>query len=417
MKPAHSVHALRAQARRRLPGPLFDFIDGGAEDEATLRANEASFADWAILPRPLEGAATRDLSITLFGQRLASPVLVGPTGLAGLFWPRGEIAAAQAAAEHGTVYCLSHGSVCTLEELAQSHHGQRWMQVFIYKDRAFTRELVDRARAAGYQGLVVTVDNQLLGKRERDLANGFSIPPRFGPRQWFQFAGKLPWWWSMRRHLPQVTFGNYVREGVAESVAGLAGRMASMLDPGMGWDDITEVRRQWDGPLLIKGLLHPQDAARALQAGVDGLIVSNHGGRQLDGALSSLRALPGVLRAVDGRMPVLLDGGVRRGSDVFKALALGASAVLVGRPQLWGLAVAGTQGVAQVLQTLDSELDRTMGLAGVRQASALASLATSLLVPNGPAYGHGQGAAVPPAPEPAPAPPPEPTTPPTTHQR
>ena len=381
---AFSIASLRAQARRALPRPLFDFIDGGAEDEGTLRANEAAFDDWALLPRPLQGAAARELSVTLFGQRLASPVLVGPTGLAGLFWPQGEIATARAAAARGAAYCLSHGSVCTLEALAQAvPEATRWMQVFVYRDRGFTRELVERAAAAGYHALVLTVDNQLLGKRERDLVNGFAIPPRFGPRQWLDYAGRLPWWWRMRGELPRVTFGNYVRAGQRESVAGLAGRMASMLDPGMNWADLDEVRRQWRGPLLVKGLLHPQDASRALQAGVDGLIVSNHGGRQLDGALASLRALPGVVQAVDGRIPVLLDGGIRRGSDVFKALALGAAAVLVGRPHLWGLAVAGGAGVTRALSILDDELDRTMGLAGVSRATDIAQ--ARLLVPARPA--------------------------------
>jgi len=372
LRRAHSIAVLRALAARRLPRPLFDFIDGAAEDESTLRANEQAFGDWALLPQPLNGAASRDLSVELFGQRLACPVLIGPTGLAGLFWPQGEIAAARAAATHGTVYCLSHGSVCSIEQLAQAHDGPRWMQVFIYRDRGFTRELVDRARAAAYQAIIVTIDNQLLGKRERDLVNGFSIPPRFGPRQWVDYARKLPWWWSMRRELPRVTFGNYVRDRQRESVAHLAGRMAGMLDPAMNWQDIAEVRRQWDGPLLLKGVLHPEEARQAVAHGVDGLIVSNHGGRQLDGAQASLRALPGVLQAVDGRVPVLMDGGVRRGTDVLKALALGARAVLVGRPHLWGLAVAGQPGVAHVLATLDGELDRAMGLAGVHRAADLA---------------------------------------------
>ena len=391
LKTAWSIDALRAQARARLPRPLFDFIDGGAEDEATLRANEAAFDDWAILPRPLEGAAARDLSITLFGQRLASPVLIGPTGLAGLFWPQGEIAAARAAAAQGTVYCLSHGSVCTLEALAQAqgteHAGLRWMQVFIYRDRGFTRELADRAHAAGYGALVLTIDNQLLGKRERDLVNGFAIPPRFGPRQWLDYARRPAWWWGMRTELPRVTFGNYVRAGQRESVANLAGRMGTMLDPGMSWADLAELRRHWSGPLLVKGLLHPQDAARALAEGVDGLIVSNHGGRQLDGAQASLRALPGIVQTVRGRVPVLLDGGVRRGSDVFKALGLGATAVLVGRPQLWGVSVAGQAGVAHVLDVLAGELDRVMGLAGVTEASRIRE--AGLLVParGGPPFG------------------------------
>jgi len=361
----HSIAQLREVARRRLPRPVFDFADGGAEDETTLRANEAAFERHTLWPRPLQGSAARDLSLTLFGQRLALPVLVGPTGLAGLFWPQGEVAAARAAAAAQTVYCLSHGSVCTLEALSQAHEGLRWMQVFIYRDRGFTRELADRAAASGYQALILTIDNQLLGKRERDLVNGFAIPPRFGPRQLAQFALKAPWWWSMRRELPRVTFGNYIRPGVKESVAGLAGRMGGLLDPGMSWDDLAALRAHWRGPLLIKGVLHPEEAREALRQGVDGLIVSNHGGRQLDGAVATLDALPEVVQAVDGRIPVLMDGGVRRGSHVLKALAQGATAVMVGRPQLWGLSAAGQAGVERVLQILGSELDRAMGLCGL----------------------------------------------------
>jgi isopentenyl diphosphate isomerase/L-lactate dehydrogenase-like FMN-dependent dehydrogenase len=269
------------------------------------------------------------------------------------------------------VYCLSHGSVCTLEALAQAHQGPRWMQVFIYKDRGFTRELADRAKANGYQGLILTIDNQLIGKRERDLVNGFTIPPRFGPGQWLAFAQKFSWWWAMRRELPHITFGNYVKASSPESVAGLAGRMASLLDPAMNWSDVDALRQHWTGPLILKGVLHPDDAREAVRRGVDAVIVSNHGGRQVDGALASVRALPGVVDAVDGRIPVLLDGGIRRGSDVFKALALGAQAVLVGRPHLWGLAVAGQDGVKAVLEILHSELDRTMGLMGASSIDSI----------------------------------------------
>jgi L-lactate dehydrogenase (cytochrome)/(S)-mandelate dehydrogenase len=304
-------------------------------------------------------------------------VLIGPTGLAGLFWPRGEIAAARAAAAAGTVYCLSHGSVCSIEQVAAQHEGPRWMQVFIYRDRAFTRELADRAHDAGYQALVLTVDNQLLGQRERDLANGFTIPPRFTARQWLAMTPKWRWAWAMRNELRTLTFGNYLRPGSSESLATLAGRMASLLDPAMSWDDVARLREQWRAPLLLKGVLHPAEAKRALALGIDGLIVSNHGGRQLDGATSSLEALPDIVGAVQGRLPVLLDGGVRRGTDVVKALALGAAAVLVARPQLWGLAVAGQAGVERVLAIYRDEIDRVMGLLGahtlaeIRQLEAL----------------------------------------------
>lgn len=388
-----SIRLLREAARRRLPQPIFDFADGGAEDEVTLRRNEEAFGRWRFLPRPLEGAGSRDQSVSLFGQVLASPVLIGPTGLAGLFWPRGEIAAARAAAAAGTAYCLSHGSVCSIEDVAAQHQGQRWMQVFIYRDRAFTRELTQRARDAGYHALVLTVDNQLLGKRERDLANGFSIPPRFSARQWLAMVPKWRWAWSMRNELRTLTFGNYVRPGSGESLATLAGRMGSLLDPAMNWDDVAQLRAQWTGPLLLKGILHPDDARRALALGVDGLIVSNHGGRQLDGAAGALDALPAIVAAVEDRIPLLLDGGIRRGTDVVKALALGARAVLIARPQLWGLAVAGEAGVAQVLSIYRAEIDRVMGLLGAVDIDALRRLRVLVPLPGSSDPGHA-GAAI-----------------------
>ena len=363
-KNGYSVAALRRIAQKRLPRPIFDFIDGGAEDEDTLRQNESAFSDWELLPKPLNGAAKRDLSTSLFGHTLPSPLLIGPTGLAGLFWPQGEVAAANAASDYGTVYCLSHGSVCTLEQLAKMHQGLKWMQVFIYKDRGFTRELATRAHASGYDALVLTIDNQLIGKRERDIVNGFTIPPRLDLSQMLAFAKKPSWWWAMRHELANVTFGNYVQSNSPESVAALAARMGSLLDPSMSWEDVDMVRAHWKGRLILKGVLHPDEASQAVKHGVDAIIVSNHGGRQLNGAIASVRALPAVIQAVNGAIPVLLDGGIRRGSDIFKAVALGASAVLIGRPHLWGLSVAGKDGVQWVLEMLHGELDRTMGLAG-----------------------------------------------------
>jgi len=363
-KNGYSVAALRRIAQKRLPRPIFDFIDGGAEDEDTLRQNESAFSDWELLPKPLNGAAKRDLSTSLFGHTLSSPLLIGPTGLAGLFWPQGEVAAANAASDYGTVYCLSHGSVCTLEQLAKMHQGLKWMQVFIYKDRGFTRELATRAQETGYDALVLTIDNQLIGKRERDIVNGFTIPPRLDLPQMLAFAKKPSWWWAMRHELANVTFGNYVQSNSPESVSALAARMGSLLDPSMSWEDVDMVRAHWKGRLILKGVLHPDEASQAVKHGVDAIIVSNHGGRQLNGAIASARALPAVVQAVNGAIPVLLDGGIRRGSDIFKAVALGASAVLIGRPHLWGLSVAGKDGVQWVLEMLHGELDRTMGLAG-----------------------------------------------------
>jgi L-lactate dehydrogenase (cytochrome)/(S)-mandelate dehydrogenase len=374
---AYSIEAMRALARARLPRPVFDFADGGAEDECTLRRNEAAFDECTLLPRPLNGAAQRDLSITLFGQRLSMPVVIGPAGLAGLFWPDGERCAARAAKAGGVAFCLSHGSVCTLEELAATGAAPRWMQVFVYRDRGFTRELTRRAADAGYDALVLTTDNQLLGNRERDIRNGFSIPPRFGLSGLAGMALKAEWLWRMRRDLKRVTFGNYVRPGENADLKALAGRMASLLDPSMNWRDVEDLRKFWQRPLILKGVLHPDEARMAVERGIDGVIVSNHGGRQLDGASATLDALPGILEAVGGRIPVLIDGGIRRGSDVVKALAIGASACLIGRPQLWGLSIAGEAGVAHMLAIYRQEIDRVMGLCGV---SNIADITRDLLL-------------------------------------
>jgi len=366
---AYSIAAMRVMARTTLPRPVFDFADGGAEDELTLRRNEKAFAAVELLPRPLNGTSERDLSITLFGKRLSLPVLIGPTGLAGLFWPDGERCAARAASASGTAYCLSHGSVCTIEQLAECGAAPRWMQVFIYKDRGFTRELAERAAKAGYDALVLTVDNQLTGNRERDIRNGFSIPPQFGLAGLAGMALKAEWLWRMRREIGRITFGNYVRPGEASNIKMVAGRMAAMLDPSMSWADVDELRKIWRGPLLLKGILHRAEAKNAVERGIDGLIVSNHGGRQLDGAPASIAVLPSIVEAVAGRVPVLLDGGVRRGGDVVKALALGAQACLVARPQLWGLAIAGEAGVAHMLELYRQEMSRVMGLCGIARVA------------------------------------------------
>jgi L-lactate dehydrogenase (cytochrome) len=374
----YNVARMRALARSVLPRPVFDFADGGAEDEKTLRRNEAAFSDFDFLPRPLHGSPARDLSVDLFNKTLALPVIVGPTGLSGLFWPGGERCSARAASAAGTAFCLSHASVCRLEELAPSEASNRWMQVFVYKDRGFTREFAERAQAAGYDALVLTTDNQLIGNRERDLRNGFTIPPRLGPLDIAAMALKTGWLWRMRREFGRITFANYVREGQDADVKTLAGRMASMLDPSLSWRDVEELRRIWRGPLILKGILHPDEARTALDYGVDAIVVSNHGGRQLDGAAAGFDALPAVVAAVDGRMPVLVDGGFRRGADVVKALALGARACLIARPQLWGLAVAGEAGVAHVLDIFRREIDRTMGLCGVTR---VAEIGPDLLAP------------------------------------
>jgi isopentenyl diphosphate isomerase/L-lactate dehydrogenase-like FMN-dependent dehydrogenase len=359
---AHGVAELRLMARRRLPRMVFDFCDGAAEDEVTLGRNEAAFRELELWPQPLNGTTERDPSVELFGTRLALPVIIGPTGMAGMLWPRGEVESAEAAAAAGTAYVMSHGSTVTIEDLAAAHKGVRWFQNFLYRDRGVTRSFTERAAAAGYAALVLTIDNQVLGNRERDLRNGFTIPPRPTLASALDMARCLPWIWRMRR-ARDVTFANYVT-AERRDIVSLGAHMASLLDPTVTWRDVAWLRSLWSGPFLLKGILHPDEARRALEAGADGLIVSNHGGRQLDGAPAAIEALPGVVEAVGGRVPVLMDGGVRRGSDVVKARALGAAACLIGRPQLWGLAVAGGAGVARVLDIFRRDIDRVLALGG-----------------------------------------------------
>lgn len=374
---AFNIEEMRRLAKRALPKPVFDFADGGAEDERTLRRNEEDFSAYRFLPQPLRGAGSVDLTTTIFGTPLSMPFVLGPTGLAGLFWPDGERETARAAAKAGTIYCLSHGSVCRLEDLSANDMGPRWMQVFIYRDRGFTFELASRAAAANYSALILTIDNQYLGRRERDLVNGFSIPPRFGPFDLLAMAGKTGWMRRMIPELPRITFGNYVRAGEASDIKTLAGRMQSLLDPAMSWKDVDELRKAWKGPLIIKGLLHPDDAREAVNRGVDGLIVSNHGGRQLDDAISGISALSPVVKAVDGQIPVMVDGGFRRGSDIVKALALGAKLCLIGRPHLWGVSVAGEAGVSHVIDIYRQEMTRTMGLLG---ANSIAEIKPDMII-------------------------------------
>jgi isopentenyl diphosphate isomerase/L-lactate dehydrogenase-like FMN-dependent dehydrogenase len=356
----YSIAALRALARKELPRMLFDMVDGGAGDEITMRNNEAALAAIEVVPTLLAGAGTRDQSVDLFGVKLPSPVIIGPTGLAGLLWPHAELAAARAAARFGTIYCTSHASTATIEEIGAATPGPKWMQVFLYKDRGLTAEFAARAAAAGYNGLILTVDNQVMAGRDRDARNGMTFPLRWGPRSLVDFLSH-PAWLLRMRETPSPTFVNY---GKRTSIGAFGPLMNEQLDPDVGWGDVERLRGQWRGPLLLKGILHPGEAREAIKCGADGIIVSNHGGRQLDGAVASIRALAGVIEAVGGRAPVLVDGGFRRGIDVVKALALGARVVMIGRPHLWGVACAGEDGVFWALELFRREIDRALALGG-----------------------------------------------------
>ncbi len=356
----YSVAALRELARRELPRVLFDMVDGAAGDEITMRNNEAALAGLELVPTLLAGAATRDQSVELFGVKLRSPVIIGPTGFAGLLWPRAELATARAAARFGTIYSTSHASLSSMEEIGAATPGPKWMQTFLYKDRGITKEFATRAAAAGYQGLILTVDNQVVAGRDRDARNGTFFPLRWTPRRLADFASR-PGWLMRMRATPSPSFANYTGRS---SMAVFGPLMLEQLDPDIGWRDVEWLRSLWRGPLILKGLLNPNEAREAVKRGADGVIVSNHGGRQLDGAVASIRALPGVVEAVDGRAPVMVDGGFRRGVDVVKALALGARAVLIGRPHLWGVACAGEDGVFWVLELFRREIDRALALGG-----------------------------------------------------
>ena len=356
----YSIGALRELARKELPRVLFDMVDGAAGDEITMRRNEAALADLELLPTLLAGAPKRDQSVELFGARLPSPVVIGPTGLAGLLWPHAELAAARAAARFGTIYCTSHASLSSLEEIGAAAPGPKWMQTFLYKDRGLTKEFAARAASAGYKALILTVDNQVVAGRDRDARHGTFFPLRRSPRRIVDFASH-PGWLMRMRATPQPSFANYVGRS---SMAAFGPLMLEQLDPDIGWHDIDWLRGLWRGPLILKGLLHPDEAREAVKRGVDGIIVSNHGGRQLDGAVASIRALPGIVEAAGGRATVMVDGGFRRGVDVIKALALGARAVSIGRPQLWGVACGGEDGVYWVLELFRREIDRALALGG-----------------------------------------------------
>jgi len=366
MARAVTIDDLRRRARRRLPRAVFDFVAGGAGDEVTIARNRAAFARLVFQPRILVDVTKRDQATTVLGVPLATPVLTAPTGMAGLCWPKGELVAARAAHRAGTVYTLSTHASCSIEEVADGAPGPLWFQLYVWQNRDLTRSFVERARRAGYRALVLTVDVPVPSTRERDVRNGFTIPPRVTLRNALDTLRRPGW---MRRVLlgPRLTLANLVGAPGAPraDLVTLGGVANRQIDPSVGWADLAWFRSLWSGPLVLKGVLSVADARRAVEHGVDGLIVSNHGGRQLDGSPASVAVLPEIAEAVGARVEVLLDGGVRRGTDVVKALALGARAVMIGRPYLYGLSAGGEAGVTRVFQILKGQIDETLALIGV----------------------------------------------------
>jgi isopentenyl diphosphate isomerase/L-lactate dehydrogenase-like FMN-dependent dehydrogenase len=359
-----TVADLRERARRRLPRMVFDFVDGGAEDEATVRENRRAFADVAFRPRVLVDVSSRPQGVRVLGQDLAMPVILGPTGLARMVDPAGETAAAVAAERFGTVSVVSSGSSVSFADVAAAVSVPQWFQLYPWGDRSTIEALIGRAQECGYRAMVVTVDVPVVGAREKDLRNGLTVPPRVNARTGWDVLSH-PRWLAGLVTAPKVTFANFA--GLmpdARGTSGLAAATQGLLNPAHTWADLEWMVRRWDGPVLLKGVMTAEDARRAADLGCAGVAVSNHGGRQADCLPGALDVLGEVADAVGGEVDVLLDGGIRRGTDVVKALALGATACLTGRPWLYGLAAGGPGGVERVLAVLHDEIDRTLALIG-----------------------------------------------------
>jgi len=359
-----NVADARRMAKRTIPRVVFDYIDGGAEDEVTMHENVAAFRQLTFRPRMAADAGSPDLATTIFGTPLSMPVLLAPCGLVRLMHPDGAIGAARAAADAGIVSVLSTVAGTAPEDVAEASSGPKWFQLYKLGDLDAADELAERAKNSGYEALVITVDTNVLGKRERDLRHGVSIPLHVGVREALRIGPQMaarPRWAAA-----------YVRQQLEQRRSGAVRRNVPEMDQSpYTWADIEHIRANWSGPLLVKGVLTGDDARRSLQAGAEGVIVSNYGGRQLEGAPATISVLSEVVEAVGSEAAVLLDGGVRRGGDVVKAVALGADAVLIGRAYLYGLAAGGQAGVTRILELMRSEMGRTMALMGCPSVSAL----------------------------------------------
>ncbi len=371
---AYNIFDLREQALRRVPKGLFEFVDRGTEDEVSLRNNRAVFERIKFKPRTLVDVSNRSQDITLFGHKQKMPICIAPTGTAGLMWHEGEIALARAARDAGIPFTLATGSMTSMERVASEAGGRLWFQLYMWPDKSMSHKLVERARAAGYEALVVTVDGAASGNREYNLRNGFTIPFSFTRRNITDVMMHPRWLLGVLARYIMTTgmprYENYPSEIKYKVTAAPMGR-SQMKNDSLNWEDLKVLRKMWPGTLMVKGLAHPADAVMAADCGADGVVVSNHGGRNLDGSMAPLEALPDVVDAVGKRIPVIVDSGFRRGSDVVKALALGASAVLIGRSTLYGVAAAGHEGATRAIDLFREEISRVMALLGVRSIEEL----------------------------------------------
>jgi L-lactate dehydrogenase (cytochrome) len=367
-----NIAELRALARRRVPGAAFDFVDGAAWDELTAGRNQSDLRRVAVMPRVLTGAVDIDLGTTVLGQRVEVPLLGAPTGMTGIVHHDGEIGIARAVHGAGGLYVLSSVGSRTVEEVADHTSGPKWFQLYVSRDRGYARELLGRARSAGYLALVITVDVQRAGARERDRRSGFTIPPRVTARSLAQGLVRPRWsadFIRRPRFLSEAAQRSRGQRGSRQP--GLAAMINSQFNPAVTWSDIGWLQEEWDGPVVLKGVLRPEDAQQAARMGLAGVIVSNHGGRQLDHAPSSISALPAVVDAVAAELEVYMDGGIRRGVDIVKAVALGARACLSGRALVCGLGAGGEAGARRAMDLLVEELRLAMTLAGCGAAREL----------------------------------------------
>ncbi|MGH8913976.1 MAG: alpha-hydroxy acid oxidase [Acidimicrobiia bacterium] len=367
-----SVADLRSIAKRRLPRGVFDYIDGGAEDEVALTANSEAYRRVTFRPRVLRDMGQVDTSSTLLGKPLPMPLVLAPTGFTRIADPAGELAVARAAARAGIPYTLSTLGTRSIEEVAAVGSGRLWFQVYVWKDRGLVAEMVQRAADSGYEALCLTVDTAVLGKRERDVRRGFTLPPKLGLSTLIDGMIHPGWTWQFVRSDP-ILFANVAGRGVGDGAdaISLAEYVGRQFDPGLSWRDVEWLRGQWDGPIVLKGIQTVEDAVIAADEGIEAIALSNHGGRQLDSAPAPLDLLPEVADLVGDRTEIICDGGVRRGSDIVKALALGARASMAGRAYLYGLGAAGESGVDHVIDLLSSDMRRTMALIGCPTVDAL----------------------------------------------
>jgi L-lactate dehydrogenase (cytochrome) len=359
-----NIEDLRVLAQKRVPRMFYDYADSGAWTESTYRANESDFQKIKLRQRVAVNMEGRSTATTMIGQKVHMPVAIAPTGLTGMQHADGEILAARAAKEFGIPFTLSTMSICSIEDVAQ-HAGEGfWFQLYVMKDRGFIERLIDRAKAARCSALVLTLDLQILGQRHKDIKNGLSAPPKLTLRNLINMASKPRWALGMLG-TQRRQFGNIVGHvsGVAD-MSSLSEWTASQFDPALNWGDVEWIKQRWGGKLIVKGIQDVQDARLAVQSGADALIVSNHGGRQLDGAQSSIEALPAIVDAVGRQIEVHMDGGIRSGQDVLKAVALGAKGTYIGRAMLYGLGAMGEAGVTRALQIIHKELDITMAFCG-----------------------------------------------------